>query len=268
MLTTNLTGCRSRRRLTAITAVFACALLFAANARGGLIWERGHGDIGLAYEGGALELHYHLHAGAKFEGQSALTGDAEYGPSEMYVRVRDPAVAKPGGPQWDFLGPGSSLWFLPHSSDATKPFVGIASEELDPSDWLGSITWALTSFSGPAGGNFSLWQTDLFGNPDLKWSTWDSIADVFTAGVGGHDHYNWGFTAPGVYTLGITASGTHESDGFKSDFANFTFLVGNQTAVPEPSTMVLFAGAAFGALPWWLRRRVAGKKSTPEDVLA
>jgi surface-anchored protein len=74
--------------------------------------------------------------------------------------------------------------------------------------------------------------------------------------VGGHDHFNWGFTKPGVYELELTFSGTHITDGLLSASGRFTFLVGDTTVVPEPGAwlLVLSGLAPFGL--GWLRRRV------------
>lgn len=276
MLNTTLIG--NKRKSCAIPAmaliVAACSLAAPRESRGAVIWKSGHGDIGVAYENAQLELHYHFHGGATFEDGTVVgpAGD-EYEPGDVYTRVADPPFNRPDGSQWDILGAaaGSPIWFLPQSQDVNKPYVGIASEELG--DEWSNITWALTDFTGPTGGNFSLFQLDPFGNIDPKtWDTQDgSFAnDQFELPAGGHDHFNFGFTQPGVYTVTITASGTHRDDGFQSDTADFTFLVGSNTAppnaaVPEPSTVLLCALAAVGGFPWWLRQR---RRERPQGCAA
>jgi surface-anchored protein/MYXO-CTERM domain-containing protein len=70
--------------------------------------------------------------------------------------------------------------------------------------------------------------------------------------TGGHDHYNWGFTAPGIYELTFTVSGILTGDTPPiSDTAQFRFDVG---AIPEPSaTAALFGLVSLAAIA--LRRR-------------
>jgi surface-anchored protein len=217
------------------------------------VYSAGHGDIGLAYDAGALELHGHLHAGALVDGV-ALGADEEYAPSGFTVLVPDPSIARPAGATWDFTGTvsGSPLWFLPQSQDASKPFLGIGSEELDPADWTGSLSITLNSVSGP--GQFSVWQNGTFGDPSVRMSTADGIsgADQLLLSAGGHAHYNFGFTAPGLYEVTFTASGVHAVDGTVSDTGTFVFAV---QAVPEPSEYALVAGFAGVAFAAWRRRK-------------
>jgi surface-anchored protein len=219
------------------------------------VYSEGHGDIGLAYDAGTLELHGHIHAGSVVDGV-ALGEDAEFAPSGFAILVPDPSISRPSGSAWDFIGTaaGSQLWFLPQSQDASKPFLGIGSEELDPADWTGSLSITLDSVSGP--GQFSVWQNGTFGDPSVRMSTVDGIsgADQILLSAGGHAHYNVGFTAPGLYEVTFTASGVHAVDGTVSDTGTFVFAV---QAVPEPSEYALVAGIAGLAFAAWRRRRTA-----------
>jgi surface-anchored protein len=64
--------------------------------------------------------------------------------------------------------------------------------------------------------------------------------------VGGHDHYNFGFTAAGIYDLTFTATGTLATGGVVTASDVFRFVVGDQSTapvVPEPSALAL-AGLA------------------------
>jgi surface-anchored protein len=219
------------------------------------VYSAGHGDIGLAYDAGALELHGHIHAGSVVDGV-ALGADAEFAPSGFTILVPDPSISRPSGSAWDFIGTaaGSPIWFLPQSQDASKPFLGIGSEELDPGDWTGFLSITLNSVSGP--GRFSVWQNGTFGDPSVRMSTADGISgtDRILLSAGGHAHYNFGFTAPGLYEVTFTASGVHAVDGTVSDTGTFVFAV---QAVPEPSEYALFAGIAGLAFAAWRRRRTA-----------
>ncbi|MGE4181133.1 MAG: choice-of-anchor M domain-containing protein [Limisphaerales bacterium] len=209
-----------------------------------LVYTSGHADIGVAYEGSGLEPHWHMHGDAVVGG-SELGADAEFAPDEIIAFVANPSVGRPAGSQWDFIGvpAGGSLWFLPQAEDLNKPFLGFASEELHGSDWT-SLTLSLVSVAGPGGGEFSLWQSDSFGNPEAKFATSDGIsgADSFGLNPGGHAHFNFGFTQEGVYEVTLRWDGTHVLDGPVTATDTFAFGV---TAVPEPGVVALWTAGAL-----------------------
>lgn len=211
------------------------------------LYESGHADIGVGYDAGALDPHWHAHGGTVVNG-APLPGDTEYAPDELVAFVPDPSINRPPGAQWDFLGTpaGSPLWFLPQGENPAKPFLGIASEELDPADWS-SLTLSLAGFSGPAGGEFSLWQSDVFGTPVVGMATADGVdaGDRISMTVGGHDHFNYGFTQPGVYEITLQWDGVHQTDGPVTTSATYGFAV---QAVPEPGTTTLLVLGAMGCL--------------------
>ena len=114
-------------------------------------WNEEHGDIGIAYEAGELELHYHFD-----EGLNGSGSEAEFEPDEVYIRVADEAILDPPV-DIPFLGTTAAqdAWVLPQNGtdaeDLGVPFVGLATEELDPLTFS-SVDLFLTGFSGPAGG--------------------------------------------------------------------------------------------------------------------
>ena len=266
-----------KKRLLA--ASFAAAAWLTATAQAQPIYNGGHADIGVEYEDGEFKLHYHFHSGeATYEAPHIGSatgfiaddfGDEEFAPSGAFTRVPDPSALRPAGSQWDFIGAtaGSPYWFLPQTFDSNKPFLGWASEELEPGDWTGPLTFSLTGLiSAPPGGQVSLWQIGF--DPDDPTRLWDSqdgdfSNDLFNTIVGGHDHAVFGFTAPGVYQIEITASGVHSTDGFVTGSSVFTFLVGDGTltpsAVPEPSGIaaMLIAALLAGFGAWRTRRAPA-----------
>ncbi len=228
------------------------ALLSVGTAGATSVYSLGHADFGIGYDGG-FELHHHVHDGATVNG-STIVGDAEFGPGDLAVLVPFITENRPAGSQYDFLGVSSGIpvWTLPEIENVNKPFYGLGSEELDPLDFAGSLTLELVNvISAPAGGNFSLWQ-DNGGTPLVRFATSDGIdgLDSFLISPGGHEHYNWSFTQPGIYELEFRVSGTHNVDGLGSDTATFSFAV-----APEPSK-ALFAGVGFGFVLF--RRRRSG----------
>jgi surface-anchored protein len=218
------------------------------------IFSADHGDFGIAYDGGALDLHYHLGPDAIVDGIPVGNDPdgAEFAPDAILTLVPEPAASRPAGAAWDFLGSPASapIWFLPQSEDPQKPFFGIGSEELDPADWS-SLSLRLTAMSAPASGNFSLYQTNGFGSPIVQITTANGIdgSDSFNLSIGGHAHHNWAFTAPGRYDLSFTASGIHLTDGPVSGSGTFSFIV-----IPEPAAASL--SLATASLLLFRRRRI------------
>lgn len=205
-----------------------------------------HADLGIGFEGGELELHWHLE-------DLAL----EYAPGEAYVFIPlSSAITRPAGAAWDFTGTtaGATIYLAPATDQTPNViFLGLGSEEIDAGTFVANtVTFALNSVSGP--GNFALWQTDGFGQPSAFLGSVSGPAS-FDLITGGHDHFDWGFTAPGIYELTFTASGVLD-DGFAtfvSDTATFTFAVG--TPIPEPSAFAVLAGLAALGLTATRRRR-------------
>ncbi|TWU59382.1 hypothetical protein Poly51_21700 [Rubripirellula tenax] len=229
-----------------ISTLFSTLLMIAflsTHASAALVeYSSGHGDIGLAFEDGELELHYHFGDGAVLDG-APLAGEIEFAPDEAYVRVGDNAQTNVTG-NVPFLGltSGDPVWTLPSTSISGRPFLGIASEELSAADFS-SATLSLTAFSGP--GQFALWQAGSFGGANVFWQTLGGLdsTDLLNMAIGGHDHFNYGFTTEGIYDLELTAVANLVGGGSVTDVGTFRFLVGSATAVPEPSSFAMLATA-------------------------
>ena len=214
-----------------------------------------HVDVGIAYDaaGGGWDLHVHNETDNPPDG-------IEYAPSEALLAVLAPAqTTVPNSPLYSFLGSaGSPVWILPQSQNAQLMFLGVGAEELNPSDWVGSLNLTLKGVSGP--GDFFLWQTDSFGLPTVFMNSSAggggiTGADAFPVLAGSHAHANWGFSAPGDYTVTFEASGTL-ADGnvfTASGDVDYCFRV-----IPEPgSAGLLGMGALAGTM---LARRRARRQ--------
>lgn len=122
---------------------------------------------------------------------------------------------------------GDLLWILPQNPYPDVPYVGISAEALAPGTFNDPLTIQLTRVEGP--GHFLAWQAVGFGQFDIKMDTRDGIGpnDKFTPFVGGHEHYNWGFTTSGVYRAYFQVSGRlpGQSTNIVSAETPFTFHI-------------------------------------------
>ncbi|MCU0784317.1 MAG: choice-of-anchor M domain-containing protein [Verrucomicrobia bacterium] len=150
---------------------------------------------------------------------------------------------------------GDPLWILPQNPYTGVPYVGVSAETVPAGVFNDPFTLTLTRLEGP--GQFIVWQ--IVGLPpqyDIKIDTRDGISanDKLTLLVGGHAHYNWGFTTNGVYRAYFQASGVRVSQSTNnvSPETPFTFHVmplrpfENWTATNWPcecATNIIAAGA-------------------------
>jgi surface-anchored protein len=222
-----------------------------------------HIDIGIAGPSAGSSWGFHIHDG---------DWDEEYAPSAafFYINPAHATLTQPAGAQWSFIGQtvGAPIYVLPQGQNANLPFLGFAAEEVPANTfdstfnsdsrvnatgrWIG---FTVTSVSGP--GEFSIWQTDGFGNPRVWVSTFEgglTAADTVFIQQGGHAHFNWGFTAPGTYEVTLVASGFIGGVQHFSDPATFTFSTSNP--IPEPAAFAALAGLAALGLAATRRRRL------------
>ncbi len=234
------------RKSSFLVCALFCFAVFDSPAKADL-FTFGHGDIGVAYDAGALELHWHLGSNAVVNGAVLGGTGAEYAPNGITAVVGLNATfpgGRPAGSAWDFMGnsAGQTFYYLPQTGSEANalgvPFLGFGTEELVPAQW-GQLTWTAKLLDG-APGHFSLFSGFT---PNVLASSFTAAIETFTTAAGEHDHANFAFTAPGVYNVEFTVSATHVTDGMKTDRGVFQF---NITAVPEPSSMLLVA--SFGAI--------------------
>ncbi len=224
--------------LTSLLAASAAASLTLSAQ----LFTHEHVDLGIAYEGGAFEPHWHDE-----------TNDIEYAPNEATVSLgANTLTTIPANPAFSFLGnPGDPLWLLPAIQDPAKVFLGIGAEEVELGIFQGNVVnLRLTAVSGP--GSFFAYGVNGFGVPNAFWNSRNGVdaADNVNAVAGGHTDYNWAFTAPGDYVVSVQATGTLVDGGalVTGEVGNFQF-----TVVPEPEEYAALAGAALVAFAFWRR---------------
>jgi surface-anchored protein len=219
-------------KLSHVAFFLTSAFVFLSPLQAQIPYTTGHGDIGVGYDslGKAFDPHWHL-------GE-----DEEFAPHEVEAVVYSTGASPLGLASALGVADGTEIGVA--GSSAHQPNLGFATEELDPADWDGMITLSLTGWSGP--GQFALYTTNMSGTAvvDVYFSTFNPSssfgANSFELFPGDHQHFAFGFTAPGYYALELTWTGTHVTDGVITTSATFGFDV-----VPEPaSASLLLLGAA------------------------
>ncbi len=228
--------------------LYAGMMLVFSNAQGALLYTSGHADIGLGFHDGGPEFHFHAED-ACIGGVPDVSGEFE--PDAVLIVVPDHAVLlRPDGSEWNFVGTGAGmpLWVLPqhhHHGDGGHeeiPLLGLGTEEI-PLELLLNDTVAIRAAVVNGPGHFSLWQMDAFGMPVVYVSTFDpASAYELVVRAGLHGHYNWGFSAPGLYEIEWTAEAFLADQTPISASAVFAFRV-----VPEPASMLLLTVGALTA---------------------
>jgi surface-anchored protein len=157
----------------------------------------------------AYELELHLH--------STEVEPEEFAASDAMLPVKAAAKGnRPVGSQFDFIGVAAEqpYWRLPKSQNPALLFLSIGTEELAPADFGSTITWSLISVTGsgggPAPGVFSMWDVDDFAAlvPLMSSLPGAGTPNSLVVSAGGHYHYNYGFTAPGLYNVAFAATAT------------------------------------------------------------
>jgi surface-anchored protein len=173
-----------------------------------------HGDVegvGFSLLNGKWDLYLH-----------DLLHGVEYDPSAAIVRVLDAARTQvPASASYSFLGAaGAPVWLLPQSPDEAADLgvvaLGYTAASIAAGTFTSDIALQLTALAftpepGVTGaGHFSLFTNDGLGVPTVLLDSRDgfSAADTATIAAGGHRHFNWAFSEPGLYKLSYQVSAT------------------------------------------------------------
>lgn len=209
---------------------------------------------------GLYEFDLHLHAAADaasdmFDTAGNPVSEAPPGGALLPV-VSTAKTTRPAGASWDFTGAnsGGDIWVLPKSKVDGILFLGIGAEEISAGDLAGPITLIFQNLTGPSGGVFSMWDFNLFGSlqPLVTSATGFGLSNSLTIAAGGHTHFNYGFTVPGLYDVTFEARATLAEGlggGEVTGAGTFRFGVFDTgSPYPEPSPMqgpYVFLGNTF-----------------------
>jgi surface-anchored protein len=188
----------------------------------------GHTDIFEAeYEsiGGSNSIHLGVH-----------TDTAHYEPGDVILEVGNAAFTNTAAFNSTIVSLlGSNAWILPAELEAAHALGVIEGGVAKVGFPAGNVTFTMLGAGPNNPGNFALF-TDL--SSIRLSSTGDTVGTNSFSISASHIHYNWGFSAPGIYTFDMQAS----YGGVQSAVETYTFNV-----VPEPSTYALL-GAGAGIL--------------------
>jgi len=224
--------------LTDGTPTMSEETVFLFEVFGPTIFSEGELDLEVAYEDGQWEL-------VGLDGANEQEICAE----ELVILGTDATqTIVPEDPAFGFLGdPGDRVHLLPQEETEGVIFLGIAGDEIESGIFENNVVQLnLVSAKGP--GHLSLYAIDSFGHPRVYFYTGDGIGDgdSFPVNVGGHSHQNWGFTQPGVYRVGLQASGRLAGSGAntESEVVWFTFNI-LSSIESQPSGLPAFTFQRF-----------------------
>ncbi|KAB2659999.1 MAG: hypothetical protein DVB31_14925 [Verrucomicrobia bacterium] len=188
---------------------------------------------------------------------------ASYTPDQCVLVVGESArLTLPAGTP--FGNEGDPIHVLPQSQDPDLLDLGVSAEGIPGGVFAGDLSFRFSAVSGP--GKLFLWKSTSPGSYDVAVDSGDGlgVTDQLVPSIGGHEHFNWGFTAPGVYRVTLVASGRPIDAGvdLASPAATFEFHV--LPLPPEPARLRVVGIAADGAL----RVELAGIPGSTHEVFA
>lgn len=119
---------------------------------------------------------------------------------------------------------GAPFWILPQSQNPKLLYLGVSAEGLSPETFEGGIGLRLKHLEGP--GYMMVWQSTGPGQFAIRINTRDGIdvSDSFNTITGSHEHFNWGFSAPGLYRVTLQAEAQAKGGGQILRSLESTFL--------------------------------------------
>ncbi|WP_052745318.1 choice-of-anchor M domain-containing protein [Streptomyces sp. WM6386] len=197
--------------------------------------SEGHVDMAARKIDG--ELEFQLKEGSELD-------HTWHEPSGVVLHVR-PAAKRRIPEGYDFLGtPGDAVWWLPLQQNAGIVWPGWNTGEFPRAELDGKVSFRLDSVQGP--GNIAMFYSDSTGTPVVPLNSGDGLPDTHTLAGGTHAHFDWAFSAEGVYRTTFTVSATLADGTRVADTQTLAWVVGDGT---DPSTVTPGAGDEPTATP-------------------
>ncbi|WP_237221905.1 TIGR03773 family transporter-associated surface protein, partial [Rothia nasimurium] len=182
----------------------------------------GHFDFGAVLNGGALS------AQVKDDRTSPAVWKQ---PGALTFILGDAAKTKlPAG--MDHIAPaGSEVYLIGATQQANVPWVGWNTQNPALVDQAaGPVTLTLSDLQGP--GRLSVFLSGNFGGAGTP--VFNGVGDSFSVPLNTHQHGNWVFTAPGIYTATLTWSAKLKDGSTQTATGTLRFEVGDVSAAQAP----------------------------------
>ncbi|MDW5598786.1 choice-of-anchor M domain-containing protein [Conexibacter stalactiti] len=225
-----------RALLIGLVAVLAAALAPALAGAALPTQERhvlsvGHVDaIAPEWAGGRLSVRLHDDSGE--------AGEVERDPGDVLLHAKpESEVQIPDGLDPAFYAvwgePGATRWLLPQTQNPDLVWAGWSSESIPAGVFEGdTLTWRLISVSGP--GWLKIFNDSPFGLPQMKLDGSQALPVSTQMGVATHAHFNWLFSAKGLYRIRFEVSGTPlGGSAVSSGSVEYRVFVGDLADLPD-----------------------------------
>ena len=176
-------------------------------------------------------LHIHDHA-----------TESHFEPADVVIQVNENTLFAPPSGLVSVLG--VEAYILPATQEDGMLYGGVSAEGPSGVFQNNRFTIRMVSAGTNNPGSFVLYRFSEGGVLQVGLQSVGGVAsnETLTVPVNGHEHWNWGFSAPGTYTFEFQALGTRIADLsiLETPVELFTFQV-----IPEPSSgALLLAGMA------------------------
>lgn len=165
-------------------------------------------------------------------------GGGHYEPADVILQVNESSLFSSPAGLTSVLG--ATAYILPSTQESDMLYGGVSAD--GPIGIFRnnrfSVRMVSAGLSNP--GNFVLYRFSGGGALQVGLQAIGRTLAVseFTVPIGGHEHWNWGFSDPGIYTFEMKAVGVFNADlsVVETPIELFTFVV-----IPEPTTHALLA---------------------------